>query len=63
MRSGVIVIDAHEVGLLYELGYEVASMMFLRGSPYPVDGHEALLRGHVVLIRDFVQGRVEVADW
>jgi hypothetical protein len=61
--SGNPVVNAHEVSLLHELSYEVTNAVSLGSSPYPIDGHEALLRGLMILSGDFVQGSVEVADW
>jgi hypothetical protein len=63
VSSGDLFVNAHEVGLLHELGYEVAGMMPLSGSPYLVDGHEALLRGCVSPGGDFVRNIIEVVDW
>jgi hypothetical protein len=60
--SGDLVVDPHEVGILHKSGYDVARMVPLNHSPYPVDGQKAFLRGSVVPVRDFVQSIVEVAD-
>jgi hypothetical protein len=60
--SGDPVVDPPEVSLCCELCYEIASIVPLSGSSYPVDGQKALRRGRVVSIGDFVRSIVEFAD-
>jgi hypothetical protein len=59
--SGYPIINAYEVGLLFKLSYEVSHTTTLRSSPYPVDGHEALVGDFMSPCCDFVLSVIEVA--
>jgi hypothetical protein len=60
--SGGPIVDPHEVGVLSEFGDEFAYAVPLSYSSYHSDGHEALLRGCVNPVGNFVQSFAEVPN-
>jgi hypothetical protein len=60
--GGDSVVDPHEVGVFSKLGDDIAMVVPLSLSFYCCDRHEALLRGDVHPVGDWIQSLVEVPD-